>query len=480
MFIKKSFVLLFASVALSASSVTAGSVRGVTKEDDTATVTRRRNLKDENKNKTRPGSTPVVVVPVAPPAPVAPPTPSGTELWVRRCMTSNFESCIRSGNGSLDGCTNCLYGQSQLSSTSNSGVNSCGRLLCGGCTNEAVAFFECGNGNAPANPPPVTTLPEPPVTTLPANPVQPDLIETPSDYTSTGCPASASSGDSCLVPAPFAYQQCDYPSTGLRCNCVSGQFICNPTPVVGTPVQTTPSVQPPTDIFVADPITPVLPPGPSACSQTLPQSGDTCSTGGAPWLYCCYNIDTGPASAALVCSCLDGENRYLCNVGSTSQCTSIITPGVALPPPVAEPVPVTVADPVPVTVADPVPVTVAEEEFVDVLQPFCQLDNIPNDGDSCAGVLPEPTMIMATCGFNHTSTDADGVVTASMKRCRCFASTAVWSCEGDIPPTPTNPIENPPVTLPEGTPENLPEGTPETLPELGLVRGLKEHRQSPK
>ena len=77
----------------------------------------------------------------------------------------------------------------------------------------------------------------------------------------------------------------------------------------------------------------------SVCPADRPTSGDLCSTGGSPWTLCCYDIEFWPAPNVLVCSCRDGEGRYLCNAGHSRACTSIIGADGPVPMPASQPTP---------------------------------------------------------------------------------------------------------------------------------------------
>ena len=77
----------------------------------------------------------------------------------------------------------------------------------------------------------------------------------------------------------------------------------------------------------------------SVCPADRPTSGDLCSTGGSPWTLCCYDIEFWPAPNVLVCSCRDGEGRYLCNAGHSRACTSIIGADGPVLMPASQPTP---------------------------------------------------------------------------------------------------------------------------------------------
>jgi hypothetical protein len=431
MFIKKAFTLLVASAALSASSVFAGSVRGVSKEVEIDTSTRSRFLKDD-----RVVVNPAPVVPAAPippPAPVAPPTPTGAALLVSKCLTRDLENCIQSTPAKQEVCTTCIYAQLQLKSASDSGVISCGKFLCGGCVTQARAFYDCGDGKpAPTSPPqPAPVLAAVSPTPVPVSP----------------------------TPVPVA-----------------------PTPVVVAPTPMTvdgnggvPVAAPPADTNV--------------CSATLPKSGDSCLTGGAPWVYCCYDIDA-PASATLVCSCINGDDKYLCNTGSSSSCSSIIKPGGVSPvalAPVPVPVPVSVPDPtlapvsVPVTSAPvPAPVIASTPTMTTLpvnpnIPEFClALPGIPQNSTSCEAVLPD-NLQSGGCGGELIITDENNnpvrVVTAA---CACDKTNPIWMCteivETRAPMETPPPAEGPAAPISSDFCENIP--TPNTGDECASLLTL--------
>lgn len=479
----KFFALVVASSALLASSVSAGSVRGVSREDEIVEATPRRYLKDNKNNNFNPSfPANVVVAPVPPPAPVAPPTPRGVDEWASRCTTGSFNSCLNAAFASFEGCTQCLYAQSQLSSTSSTGIFSCGKFLCGGCKDEAAAFYRCGariTDPVPA-PIPVPQNPSP----IQAQPTPVQKPEPNTEYTFSGCPASANSGDTCNIPSGFKYQQCDYPSMNMRCVCstLSPRFLCNEARVPATVPPPRPAPVPvpapgtvPLPVPVPAPGTGPTPstggggggiaPGPSdgVCSTTLPKSGDTCSPGNAPWMYCCYNVDSvdgrpAPAGLALVCSCLSSERRFVCNISGTGQCSTVIRPLAPAPDPPPAPVidPVPVPDPVPDPVEAPtssseapvmelfpttfpevpepevsvplpeVPVVPEVPGMTDPSMPNCP-GSTPQNGSSCEGVVSAG--MIGNCVYEQIFEDESGKPEREVDNtCRCDAANPIWVC----------------------------------------------------
>ncbi|VEU36973.1 unnamed protein product [Pseudo-nitzschia multistriata] len=436
MFVTKKFALFIVSAAFLASSVSAGGVRGVPTEDSApANHGWGRELKkDQNKPNKNQNNPAVVTRPALPPPPTSPPVPNPIDVLVGKCSNPTLTSCILRNGANERVCFTCLYSISRLSSAGDSAVANCGRSQCGGCVNEARDTFGCATGgSAPA---PVTTpgVPAPVSVSSPVPAPVPALVPAPVpapvleeietfDFTTQGCPAlKPVSGAVCSVPAPFQFQQCDYPTgsgVGVRCMCAYGQFICNPAAISPTPAP----VPAPTA-----PTPPVAAP-PGVCSPTLPNSGDTCSTGGAPFVTCCYTgISNKPANYAHICNCLSGENRYICNGGVSSQCTSVINAVASspVPVPVPAPVPAPIATmPTPSLVNAPAPTGSSSS-----IPEFCRaLPGVPKDGESCAGVLPAG-MASGGCGGEIIETDNMNVTTVTNAACTCTATdpAPAWSC----------------------------------------------------
>jgi hypothetical protein len=445
MLLKKTFTILVAFVGLSATSVSARSIRGITKESDATKPALHRRLKNQGNQV----PAPVQLGPPVTPPPVEPPVLSGVNLCKRDCG-ARLENCVaRSFSASFEACTQCLFAQTTLMSTTIAGINRCSKSFCGGCSGEALDFFNCCGTNPISVPGSVPAQPAPVPNSVPASPVPvPDVVgptpvvtlapvaaPVPSPgftITSTSCPAQATSGDVCTVPVGFDFQQCDY-ANNIRCTCAYGFFLCNPVPVSPTPRP------------VASPVAPVPigTPGEGVCSKTLPETGDTCSTGGDGFVYCCYDtllngLPPARPDFAYVCSCLRGENRYLCNAGSKSNCGLIITPEtVSAVSPVAQ-------DPV---VQDPVvPVTVPEMLTPDIIVPppansnipeFCRnLDGVPQDGTSCADVLPAE-LSAGACGGEIIIAGADGLPESFTNAiCTCEKANPVWACNSMVTTRP--------------------------------------------
>jgi len=194
-------------------------------------------------------------------------------------------------------------------------------------------------------------------------------------------------------------------------------------------------------------------------------------------VYCCYNVNI--IDLTLVCSCLNGEDKYLCNLqGSTSTCSSIIDPiGGApdilpppTPPPVPDPTEAPVPDPTEAPVPDPTEAPVAPPVVVNpteapvappvpdpteapiVVEPeppvptnpnipeFCQ-GPVPQDGTSCEGVLPEG-LSSGVCGGEIIEVDELGMpVSVTTATCMCSADNPVWMCTATVVTAP--PVEAP-------------------------------------
>jgi len=310
--VKRTFAFFLASCTLAVSLVSAGSVRGVWKDAEDvvaeaangieiAGVHRRRNLKNENKNNKLGGGSGSsnnnnnpVPVPVTTPAPFPLPVPmrasSGLQLWRETCDLGNLRNCA--GGGAMAGCTQCLYAQSVLVSSSQAGINNCARFLCNKCTDEALAFYGCGTGAAttvvvasttpppvsvpvavapvPAVPPPVpavvvgVALPQP----------QPEPQNTESDYTSSGCPATKpSNGGDCegMIPSPFLYHRCVYPTHTCTCRTDSPYYLCTVNPAGAVPVPPPPAPVPVVSPPISAPVSVTVPaPVPAPVSAPVP------------------------------------------------------------------------------------------------------------------------------------------------------------------------------------------------------------------
>jgi len=382
-----------------------------------------------------------VPVPVVPPptgtrAPVEPPKPVGVDLWRQNCSTNSFRQCLSRNRAQEGICARCLYAFGLLNSQSTSGVTSCGKNMCGGCVEEAMAFYMCGMGKSEPTPPTVAPVPvtEDPVVAPSAPTPAPVKVDT--EYTSLDCPAAKPSpGDSCVVPSGFTYQRCGYP-TGMnnmedRCLCAYGSFMCNLFPIS------------PTAAPVPMPVAPT-PPGttdPGICAASLPKSGDTCSTGGMDFAKCCYSVPNTAANYVYVCSCLNNENKYLCYRGTTTECDSIIKPTENGPVTLPE-MPDSVPASVPVTmpeVPDSVPAPAAVPVIVPVTaQVDCPpQDTPPNTGDDCASLFSiAPTLTSVTCRYWQSYTDSSNVANTSESLCTCSSATKTFTCDGKIAPVP--------------------------------------------
>jgi len=409
MFVKKTFALILATAALLAPSVHGGFIRGASKENETTMNKRRRSLKENMNMNVAQVQTPAVpAAPVAPPPPVAPPAPSELDLFRQNCVSPQLENCVRSTFANLEGCTLCIFSLAGLNTVSENGIRACGKFQCGRCIDQAIDVYECGLG-VPSVPVPVPVVPIPAVP-LPAFPVPADPV--PAD------------------PVPAV-----------------------PVPAVPVPVDPVPAVPVPAVPVPADPVVDT-----SVCSATVPSSGDRCETGGAPWVYCCYGFSNLPASEALVCSCLDGDNRYLCHTSSNARCSTIIRAEgdpVSAPVPNPDPEPV-VPEPVvpePVVPEPVVPEPVVPEPVVPEPVPnpnipeFClALTGIPRNGTSCEGVLPDDIQT-GGCGGEIIAIGEDGLpVNVTRASCSCDKANPIWMCTEIIEtraPTEAPPDEGP-------------------------------------
>jgi hypothetical protein len=211
-----------ASAAIAASSVSAGGVRGVAREEDIGATRGRRYL-------------------------------TSLDLWRSKCNTRNLESCA--GNN-FEACTQCLYAQSLFSSVSITGLKSCATFLCNGCENDVIAFYDCGVAPPPVSTPvrsPVTDVAPPPVSAPIGSPVTDvtdpvgitlpvaTVTEIAESTTSTGCPLlQPETGADCtgLIPNPFLYHKCYYGQQICSCRTDSPYYMCNQRQETLTPVVT--------------------------------------------------------------------------------------------------------------------------------------------------------------------------------------------------------------------------------------------------
>ena len=451
MFMTKKVALFVASAVLAVSSVSAGSVRGVT-DNSTTKQQRGRDLKKDQQqnnknNQNNPMPVPVFTTPTGTRAPVEPPKPVGYALWQQNCSNNTFRQCLSRNRAQETTCAQCLYALGNLNTQSTSGITSCGKNMCGGCVDEAMTFFMCGKGKSAPTPPPATA--PTPAVTIPETGTTPDMggdnnvitppaptptpVKVDTEYTSLNCPVTKPSpGASCVVPSGFKYQRCGYP-TGMnnmedQCVCAYGSFMC-----ISSPIS-------PTAAPVPVPVAPI-PPGtadPGVCSPSLPRSGDECLTGGMDFTKCCYSIPEAGANYAYVCNCLNSEKRYMCFPGTKAECGSIIKPIDAVPetmPEVAVPETMPeVAAPGPATttaVPDPVPVTAQGE---------CPPQNTPpNTGDDCATLFSTGSNLTSvTCRYWQSYTDSSGVANTSESLCTCPLATKMFTCDGKIAPVPEN------------------------------------------
>jgi len=268
MFLKKSFAVFVASTyVLSASFVSAGTVRGVgrvlkkdenknknkndNKQNNSNSNDNKQNNNNSNNNNSNDNNNTNNVVPqiTAPIVTVPPPTPSGAKLWISECkdFANELKGCM-GGRGSFEGCTTCIYTQSLLSGASGNGVISCANMMCDRCKDEAVDFYDCGTKGSSFEPEPVTPPVVPPVVTSPVTPATQQEVTTTtttvappapvvvpvasveSQTTSEGCPPSLpSNGQDCtgLIPAPYLFHQCSYPDYSCSCRTDSPYYMCH-------------------------------------------------------------------------------------------------------------------------------------------------------------------------------------------------------------------------------------------------------------
>jgi len=335
---------------MTVSPVSAGGIRGVFREEDVSLTNGSRELKADKSSIPRP-TVPVTAPipaqaanPVPAPIPVSVPVRAvGLDLWRSTCNTQGLESC--SGSGSIDGCVQCLYAQSLLSSSGDSGVRSCGNFLCNGCVNAAFAFFDCGVKNTNA-PPPVTSLPVDlpgsgefipidPVVPVPALPVVPvdNTAAIDEATTSDGCPLlEVQTGSDCtgLIPAPYKFHKCYYRDLVCSCRNDSPFYLCTPRPLV--------AAEPPDQPDISAPVVPNVPAVPEidipsvetfGCSDDL-VSGMRCSAVGE---QCCVG-GTG------LCTC--GSDLFFvcqataCGIEDPVAVESPVSEEIAVEEPVAE------------------------------------------------------------------------------------------------------------------------------------------------
>jgi len=372
MFIKNTFAFFLASAAIAASSVSAGGVRGVVHEK-VGVIRGSRYLKENNNNMNNNNMNndnansvtvttvdTVAVVPVAVTPPVSL-TPTGVNLWLSICSTQRLATCA--GGAQINGCTQCLYAQSFLSSAGDAGINSCSTRFCSGCNDEARTFYNCGAqpvGSAPI----VSTTTEVASTTtnVVAAPIadpEPVVVIVPNfadSTTSEGCPIlQPVTGSDCSgkIPEPFLYHKCYYTSYICSCRTDSPYYICTERQaVVQAPVVTVPVVTgTPVNTTPANPVATIPGGGEAGCSDAV-ISGSVCSSVGES---CCVGGQS-------LCVCGSG-NQFVCQQSVCGvQVTVPETPAEPVQEnPVTDAAPVTPAEPVQETpVTDAAPVTSAE------------------------------------------------------------------------------------------------------------------------
>mmetsp|Transcript_11255 Transcript_11255/g.23822 ORF Transcript_11255/g.23822 Transcript_11255/m.23822 type:complete len:388 (-) Transcript_11255:864-2027(-) len=371
MFLKKSFAVFVASTyVLSASFVSAGTVRGVgrvlkkdenknknkndNKQNNSNSNDNKQNNNNSNNNNSNDNNNTNNVVPqiTAPIVTVPPPTPSGAKLWISECkdFANELKGCM-GGRGSFEGCTTCIYTQSLLSGASGNGVISCANMMCDRCKDEAVDFYDCGTKGSSFEPEPVTPPVVPPVVTSPVTPATQQEVTTTtttvappapvvvpvasveSQTTSEGCPPSLpSNGQDCtgLIPAPYLFHQCSYPDYSCSCRTDSPYYMCHedtsgsatfsvevvlPTSTVPSGVLPVPVVQPDDSSHsdTMDIVTAIR--LPTTCTDLMPTSGLTgCNF--PPDEVCCYAVQLAYAN---ICRCGE-DKKFSCVDGIPSDC----------------------------------------------------------------------------------------------------------------------------------------------------------------
>ncbi len=337
------FVLFFISVILAVSPVSAGSVRGVSREDSVGN----RDLQSFD----------------------------SLNRWMATCDSQLLKYCT---GQFFVRCTQCVFAQSLLDSAA-SGLENCAEFFCNDCKEEVMNFFECGTSTSPPPPavstpaeptPPTVVTPSedpPPLVIIPTVPTPPIVSAPPTEptnstpvvpignTTSLGCPFIVpENGASCagLIPSPFLYQTCYYREHICDCRADAPQYLCAERVFTEKPTQA--PTLPPTPIPTAPP-TPVVV---ATCSDEIDiVSGTPCATIG---LSCCVNENNQ-------CTC-GSDNFFVCQPNGCG---------------VEEIPPVTLPD------IDSTPV---EEELV--------IEEAPDEDDSPSVAKPEDIPLFDTSFFS--------------------------------------------------------------------------------
>lgn len=406
MFIKNTFGLFVLSAAMTVSSVSAGGVRGVNREDGVGMNRGRRHLKSEHTMKyevkreretvdqetlqiIEPQPFPTTnLEPVIPPNPDVPRTDIAT--WLGNCNTQRLQQCI--GPSGLETCTQCLYAQSLISSPGQTGIKYCAKFMCNDCESNAFDFFDCGieSANAPplgSSPGVPAPAPTEPVVTLP--PIDENVPDIESSTTSEGCPlVLPETGASCngMIPAPFIYHKCYYRDYICSCRFDSPYYVCTERP---------PATPAPTPVVITQ--SPTI--AQTVCSDEI-RSGTQCTTAG---LDCCVGEQSR-------CIC-GSDNFFVCQ--TSDNCG-------------AEEEPVAV-DPVEIP-EFPGSVPIPAEVDFSMSTTWCPV-NITNC-DPCGEFLPE-NAIGGSCMARNVDISYMGTGYIADIQCSCFTDEnpdPTWDC----------------------------------------------------